>query len=167
MMILCFSLYENKFKKKPLPSLSSRKGLTNCSLITSFDLIMNVELGFLQARSVVVYLWKGFCRKAWVRRWWNGKLVFKFQHLAYTTISKKWKPLKMFSRFFFNLQPKVIDRADAVNEVGASEWAKEIIAKLASRWGERLFVLISFARLRTGASALYFLVYEWILSERE
>ena len=76
-------------------------GLTNCSLITSFDLIMNVELGFLQARSVVVYLWKGFCRKAWVRRWWNGKLVFKFQHLAYTTISKKWKPLKMFSRFFF------------------------------------------------------------------
>ncbi len=29
MMNLCFSLYENKFKKKPLPSLSSRKGLTN------------------------------------------------------------------------------------------------------------------------------------------
>ena len=29
MMILCFSLYENTFKKKPLPSLSSRKGLTN------------------------------------------------------------------------------------------------------------------------------------------
>jgi len=29
MMSLCFSLYENKFKKKPLPSLSSRKGLTN------------------------------------------------------------------------------------------------------------------------------------------
>ena len=27
--------------------------------------------------------------------------------------------------------------------------------------------LISFARLRTGASALYFLVYEWIFSERE
>jgi hypothetical protein len=26
----------------------------------------------------------------------------------------------------------------------------------------RLFVLISFAQLRTGASALYFLVYEWI-----
>ena len=107
-------------------------GLTNCSLITSFDLIMNVELGFLQARSVVVYLWKGFCRKAWVRRWWNGKLVFKFQHLAYTTISKKWKPLKMFSRFFFNLQPKVIDWADAVNEVGASEWVKEIIFNLQS-----------------------------------
>jgi len=33
-------------------------------VITSFDLIMNVELGFLQARSAVVYLWKGFCRKA-------------------------------------------------------------------------------------------------------
>ena len=29
MMNLCFILYENKFKKKPLPSLSSRKGLTN------------------------------------------------------------------------------------------------------------------------------------------
>ena len=27
---------------------------------------------------------------------------------------------------------------------------------------ESFFVLISFARLRTGASALYFLVYEWI-----
>ena len=29
------------------------------------------------------------------------------------------------------------------------------------------YCLISFARLRTGASALYFLVYEWIFSERE
>ena len=43
-------------KTEPLPSLPKREGLTNCSLITSFDLIMNVELGFLQARSAVVYL---------------------------------------------------------------------------------------------------------------
>ena len=41
---------------EPLPSLPSEEGLTNSSLITSFDLIMNVELGFLQARSAVVYL---------------------------------------------------------------------------------------------------------------
>ena len=31
---------------EPLPSLPSEEGLTNSSLITSFDLIMNVELGF-------------------------------------------------------------------------------------------------------------------------
>ena len=43
-------------KTEPLPSLPSEEGLTNSSLITSFDLIMNVELGFLQARSAVVYL---------------------------------------------------------------------------------------------------------------
>ena len=47
---------------------------------------------------------KRLSRKACVRRWWNGKLVFKFQHLARTTISKKWKPLKVFSWFFFILQ---------------------------------------------------------------
>jgi len=29
--------------------------------------------------------------------------------------------IEMFSRFFFNLQPKVIDRADVVGEAGASE----------------------------------------------
>ena len=68
---------------------------------------MNVELGFLQARSVVVYLWKCFCRKAWVRRWWNGKLVFKFQHLTHTTISKKWKPFwDVFSVLLHNYSSK-------------------------------------------------------------
>ena len=38
---------------------------------------------------------------------------------------------------------------------------------LASRWGWGAFVLISFARLRTGASALYFLVYEWNVPLKE
>ena len=33
----------------------------------------------------------------------------------------------------FNIQPKVIDRADVVGEAGASEWAKEIIALRAMR----------------------------------
>ena len=70
MMNLCFSLYENKFKKKPLPSLSSRKGLTN---------------------------WRFLLKK-------------------------------------INLQNSMF----------------------------KVVRLISFARLRTGASALYFLVYEWI-----
>ena len=57
--------FENKFKKKPLPSLSSRKGLTNWRFLLKNN--------------------KALCAP------------------------------------YFNLQPKVIDRADVVGEAGASE----------------------------------------------
>ena len=62
------------------------------------------SLGFFTGTECRGLSLKKLSRKACVRRWWNGKLVFKFQHLARTTISKKWKPLKVFSWFFFILQ---------------------------------------------------------------
>ena len=145
MMNLCFSLYENKFKKKPLPSLSSRKGLTNWRFLLKNNKALCASYFNFQSSIALItmrLLMRNCANKR--KKYQPAILTLKFWILNFS--SKKLKLLVSPSLLGF-LSP---------GNVGTEGGVKTI-----EGW-ERLFVLISFARLRTGASALYFLVYEWI-----